>query len=256
MSLVLDEARNGVRILTLNRPEKRNALNTELRRDLIEALAKDQGDATTRVVVLTGAGKAFAAGADLAEMSARTALEQRAFISPPHIYDAVRQHPKPVIAAVNGAALGAGCELAMACDTRIAGASAQFGQPEIRLGILPGGGGTQRLTRLVGRGRAFQMLCTGEAIDAARALAYGLVEEVVADADLLERAHALGGAMAAMSPVALRTVKDAVRAAEETVLPDGLAREIDLFSTVFMSEDRKEGLKAFLEKRTPQWSGR
>ncbi|MHB8586873.1 MAG: enoyl-CoA hydratase/isomerase family protein [Thermoplasmatota archaeon] len=256
MSLVLEELDGTTLVLTLNRPEKRNALNAETRRDLLAALASAAERPEVRVIVITGAGKAFAAGADVAEMNARTLLEQRDFILPPHIYDAVRLLRKPVIAAVNGPALGAGCELAMACDLRVAAAGATFGQPEIRLGIIPGGGGTQRLVRLVGRGRAFLMLTTGESLSAERAAEAGLVDEVVAPEALLSRCKEIAMQIAANSPLTVALAKEAVRAAEETHLPEGLAREIDLFMLAFASEDRKEGIKAFLEKRTPQWNGK
>ncbi|HVL48570.1 MAG TPA: enoyl-CoA hydratase-related protein [Candidatus Thermoplasmatota archaeon] len=254
--LVLAERQGPVLLLTLNRPDKRNALSAALRQAIIDALAKDRLDAETRVVVVTGAGKAFAAGADLDELAVRSVAEQRAFISPPHVYEAVARHPKPVIAAVNGLALGAGCELAMACDVRVASSAAKFGQPEINLGIIPGAGGTQRLARLVGRGRAARLVLTGDAIDAATAERWGLADEVVEPEALLARAMELANGMAAKSPVALRLAKEAVRAAEELPLEAGLAREIDLFTLAFASEDAREGIEAFRAKRTPAWKGR
>ena len=247
--LVLEERDGPVLLLTLNRPEKRNALNAALRLALRDALQRDRDDPETRVVVLRGAGdKAFAAGADVEEMAARTPWEQRAFITPPHIYSAVAGHPKPVLAALNGHALGAGLELAMACDLRVASTAAKLGQPEINLGIIPGGGGTQRLPRLVGAGRAARMVLTGDAIDAQTALAWGLVEEVVEPEKVVARAVELAKTMAAKSPVALRLAKEALRTAEELPLGESLGREIDLFTLAFQSQEAQQGIKAFVEK--------
>lgn len=253
--LVLAERRDSVLILTLNRPEKRNALNAPLRAALMDALAADAKDDGTRVVVLRGSGdKAFAAGADVDELAARTTWEQRAFITPPHIYSAVSTHPKPVIAALNGHALGAGLELAMACDVRVASSRAKLGQPEINLGIIPGGGGTQRLPRLVGMGRASRMVLTGELIDAATAERWGLVDDVAEPENVEARALELAAQMASKSPVALRLAKDALRAAWELPLQESLAREVDLFTLAFQSADAKEGIAAFREKREPSFS--
>lgn len=243
--LVLREREGAVLVLTLNRPDKRNALDAALRLALRAALAEDRDDASTRAVVLRGAGeKAFAAGADVVELSRRTTFEQRAFLSPPHIYSAVATHPKPVVAAIQGLALGAGLELAMACDLRVASPGAKLGQPEIALGIIPGGGGTQRLPRLVGAGRATRMVLTGEPIDGATALAWGLVDELADDP--VARAKALAATMATRSPTALRLAKEALRAAEELPLEKGLAREVDLFSLAFGSPEAKQGIAAFL----------
>jgi enoyl-CoA hydratase len=247
--LVLAERDGAVLLLTLNRPEKRNALNAGLRAALRDALAKDRDDPETRVVVLKGAGdKAFAAGADVEEMAARDPWAQRAFITPPHIYGAVASHPKPVVAALNGHALGAGLELAMACDLRIASSAAKLGQPEINLGIIPGGGGTQRLPRLVGAGRAARMVLTGDSIDAQTALAWGLVEEVAEPEKVVARAVEIAKTMATKSPVALRLAKEALRAAEELPLGESLGREIDLFTLAFQSQEAQAGIKAFVEK--------
>lgn len=248
--MLLSERQGSVLLLTLNRPEKRNALSAALRAQLRDALAADRDDPATRVVVLRGAGeKAFAAGADVEEMAARSVWEQRAFISPPHIYGAVATHPKPVIAALNGHALGAGLELAMACDVRVCSSAAKLGQPEINLGILPGGGGTQRLPRLVGGGRAARMVMTGEPIDAATALAWGLVDEVVAPEAVVPKALEIANQMASKSPVALRLAKQALRAAEELPLSEALEREIDLFTLAFQSAEAKAGIQAFLAKK-------
>lgn len=256
MSTVLVEVADGLATVTIHRPEKRNALNAEARRDLVLALDKVRDETAVRVVLVTGSGdKAFAAGADIHELAARSTFEQRAFITPPHVYDAIARYPKPVVAVINGLALGAGCELAMACDLRIAASTAKLGQPEINLGIIPGAGGTQRLPRLVGAGRAARMVLTGEAIDAQTALAWGLVDEVVEPAALLPRAREIALKMAEKSPVALKLAKEALRAAEDGSLAQGLAREIDLFTLAFQSHDAKEGIAAFRENRKPVWRG-
>jgi enoyl-CoA hydratase len=254
---LLIETAAHVAVITINRPDKRNALNAAVRRELIAALDALRGDDDVRVVVLTGAGeKAFIAGADIAEFAERTPLEQRAAMQDRRVFDEIAAFPKPTIAMINGFALGGGCELAMACDIRVAAASAQFGQPEIRLGLIPGGGGTQRLTRLVGAGRALRMILSGALIDAAEAHRIGLVDELVEDGRLREHTLELARAMAAHSPVALRLAKAAVTAALETPLAAGLALERELFITAFASDDRREGVAAFLEKRAPQFTGR
>jgi enoyl-CoA hydratase len=248
--LVLTERHGAVLLLTLNRPEKRNALSAALRRALLDALAADAKDPETRVVVLRGAGdKAFAAGADVEELAARSTWEQRAFITPPHIYGAVASHPKPVVAALNGHAMGAGLELAMACDVRVASRAAKLGQPEINLGIIPGGGGTQRLPRLVGAGRAARMVLTGDLVDAETAERWGLVDEVADPEKVVPRALELAQAMASKSPVALRLAKEALRAAEELPLSESLMREIDLFTLAFQSAEAKAGIQGFLAKK-------
>ena len=245
-----------VALLTVNRPERRNALNATVRAELADALAALRDEREVRVVVLTGAGdRAFVAGADIAEFAERTPLEQRQAMLPPRIFELVAEFPKPVIAMINGFALGGGCELALACDLRIAAASARLGQPEIRLGLIPGGGGTQRLPRLVGAGRALRLILTGEVIDATEALRLGLVDEVVPDDALRERTLELARAIAEQSPVAVRLAKEAVRAALELPLAAGLAHERELFVTAFGSEDKAEGVAAFLEKRSPVWKG-
>jgi enoyl-CoA hydratase len=246
-----------VATITINRPDKRNALNGVVRRDIIEALDELRGEDEVRVVVFTGAGdKAFIAGADIGEFAERTPLEQRAVMNERRVFDEIAAYPKPTIAMINGFALGGGCELAMACDIRIAGRSARFGQPEIRLGIIPGGGGTQRLPRLVGTGRALKMILSGELIDAEEAWRIGLVDTLVEDAELLQHTTAFARSMASYSPVTLRLAKAAVAAAMEAPLSAGLAMERELFITAFASEDRREGVTAFLEKRNAEFTGR
>jgi enoyl-CoA hydratase len=247
---------DGVGVITINRPEKRNALSAAVRRELLSALDVIREDASTRVVVITGAGdKAFVAGADIAEFAERTPVQQRTVMAEPRIFDAVAEFPKPVIAMINGFALGGGCELALACDMRIAARSARLGQPEIKLGIIPGGGATQRLPRLVGVGNAMRLILTGELINAEEAARVGLVDLVVEDSDLATRTFEIARAMAAHSPLTLRLAKTAVRASEEMPLAAGLAFERELFITAFGSNDKREGVAAFLEKRAPKFTG-
>jgi enoyl-CoA hydratase len=253
---VLLEIEGGIATVTVNRPERRNALNATVRRELVDVLDRLRGDDAARVVILTGAGeKAFIAGADIGEFAERTPEEQREAMEGRRVFDEIAAFPRPTIAMVNGFALGGGCEVALACDLRIAARSARFGQPEVKLGLLPGGGGTQRLPRLVGYGRALRLILTGELITAEQAERIGLVDEVVDDADLTTRTRELAALLAASSPVALRLIKEAVRATLELPLNAGLAHERELFLTAFASEDRTEGIRAFFEKRAPVFSG-
>lgn len=251
------ERRERVAIITINRPEKRNALNIKTREEGAAALDELREDESVGVVVFTGAGdKAFVAGADIAEFSGRTAITQRAVMLGRSLFTAIDGFPKPVIAMVNGYCLGGGCELALACDLRIASETASFGQPEINLGIIPGGGGTQRLTRLVGEGKAMELILTGDIIDAREAFTLGLVNMVVPPADLEAKTMELANRIAEKSPIALRMAKEAVRVASRSNLDEGLRREIDLFALCFSSEDKDEGVKAFLEKRKPAFKGK
>ena len=248
---------NGIATIVINRPDKRNALNASVRREIIEALDALRTQNEARVIVFTGAGeKAFIAGADIGEFAERTPVEQRAVMEERRVFDEIAAFPKPTIAMINGYAFGGGCELALACDIRIAARSAKLGQPEIKLGILPGGGGTQRLPRLVGSGRALRMILTGDAVTADEAARIGLVDEVVADAELQSTVTSLARRIAAHSPLTLRLAKDAVRAAFEAPLSAGLALERELFITAFASEDREEGVRAFFEKRVAEFRGR
>ena len=254
---VLTESRGPVALVTINRPDKLNALNIAIRRELAETLDRLREDANTRVVVMTGAGeKAFVAGADIAEFEGRTALDQREVMRARSIFTSTEEFPKPIIAMVNGYCLGGGCELAMACDIRTASDRARFGQPEINLGIIPGGGGTQRLARLVGEGKAMQLILSGEMISAQEAYRIGLVDELYPAAELEAKTLELAGKIAEKSPVALAMAKAAVKGAARSNLREGLEREIDLFALTFSSQDKEEGVRAFLEKRKPSFKGR
>jgi enoyl-CoA hydratase len=257
MSVIRTETEAGVAVVTIAREEKRNALSAEVRAGLLETLDTLRDDGAVRVVVITGAGeKAFVAGADIGEFAERTPLEQRATMTGRRVFDEIAAFPKPVIAMIYGFALGGGCELALACDLRVAADSAKLGQPEINLGIIPGGGGTQRLPRVVGTGQAMRLVLTGEIIDAAEALRIGLVDIVVPAAELRHRTLEMARQMAAKSPVALAAAKSAVRAAGEMPMEAGLRYETELFITCFGSDDKREGIAAFLEKRTPTFHGR
>jgi enoyl-CoA hydratase len=253
---LLLERDGAVAVLTINRPEKRNALNAQVRAELIAALDALRDDDGVRVLVITGAGeKAFVAGADIGEFAERTPLQQRATMTGRRVFDEIAAYPKPVIAMINGFCLGGGCELALGCDVRIAADTARFGQPEINLGIIPGGGGTQRLPRVVGMGQAMRLVLSGELIDAAEALRIGLADVVHPAAELRERTLEFARSMAAKSPVALRMAKSAVRAAAEMPLAAGLQYETELFVTCFASDDKREGVAAFLEKRPAEFTG-
>src|SRR5215210_596536 len=254
---LLVERRGRVAIVTINRPEKRNALNIKTREEGARLLEELREDDSVGVVVFTGAGdKAFIAGADIAEFAGRTSLTQRDVMLGRSLFTAVDSFPKPVIAMINGYCLGGGCELALACDLRIASETASFGQPEINLGIIPGGGGTQRLTRLVGEGKAMELILTGDIIDAQTAHAIGLVNTVVPADQLEAKTMEIANRMAEKSPIALSLAKEAVKLASRSNLDEGLRREVDLFALCFSTEDKNEGVSAFLEKRKPDFKGK
>lgn len=246
-----------VAVVTINRPEKLNALNSKVHREGVAILNELKDDNEVRVVVITGVGeKAFIAGADISEFEGQTPVTQRAVFQERTLFNSIDSFPKPVIAMVNGFCLGGGNELALACDLRICSESARFSQPEINLGIMPGGGGTQRLTRLIGEGRSMEMMLTGDMIDAETALRFGLVNHVYPADQLFEKTLELAGKIAEKAPIALQLCKEAVKFASRSNLDEGLRREVDLFAICFSTEDKQEGVSAFLEKRKPEFKGR
>lgn len=246
----------AVATVTIKRPDKRNALDAATRADLVEAFTALRGDRTVRVVVLTGHGKAFVSGVDVEEFVGKSPVDiYQELLNGPAVIDTVEAFPKPVIAMINGYCLGSGNELAMACDIRIASEDAKFGQPEVNLGMMPGGGATQRLPRLVGMGRALTMLFTGQILDSTEALRIGLVDSVVPSKQLKARTKVLAEVLATKSPVALALIKEATRAAVRAPLDDGIRHEQSLASVIFASKDMQEGVKSFLEKRQPRFTG-
>jgi len=257
MDVVRVERDGGIVVVTIDRPEKRNALNAQVREELSRAVEGAISDPEARVLVFTGAGdKAFVAGADVGEFADRSPLEQRRAMAGPTVFDRIWNAPLPTIAMINGWCLGGGCELALACDLRIGADTAMLGQPEVRLGIIPGGGATQRLPRLVGYGKALQLILSGEPIDGVSAYEIGLLDEVVPAAELRERTMEIAHTIAEKSPVTLAIAKRAIRAAYELPLSAGLEQERDLFALAFVTDDKVEGVAAFLEKRKPEWRGR
>jgi enoyl-CoA hydratase/carnithine racemase len=253
----LYEKKGSIAYVTVNRPKVLNALNTSTWADLQTAFEDAKADASVLGVILTGAGKAFIAGADISELAhveAFDAEESSRFGQ--GVLDFIENLGKPVIAAINGFALGGGCEAAMACTIRIAVEHARFGQPEVKLGLLPGGGGTQRLPRLVGKGRALQLILTGETISAQEAYRIGLVNEVVPAADLITRAETILKQIAANAPIAVKFSLQAANKGLETSQSEGLALEASYFGICAATEDKKEGTSAFLEKRAPKFHGR
>ncbi|GLU40790.1 2,3-dehydroadipyl-CoA hydratase PaaF [Pseudomonas sp. NBRC 100443] len=254
-TLAVQAPEDGVRLITLQRPEALNALNTELLGELAAELDATERDAETRVVVITGSRKAFAAGADIKEMAERDLV---GILNDPRVahWQRITAFAKPLIAAVNGFALGGGCELAMHADILIAGEDARFGQPEINLGIIPGAGGTQRLLRAVGKSLAMQMVLTGEAIDARHALRAGLVSEVTQPEFTVERALQVARVIARKAPLAVRMAKEALLKAQDTDLASGLRFERHAFTLLAGTADREEGIRAFQEKRPARFLGR
>ncbi|HXE80164.1 MAG TPA: enoyl-CoA hydratase-related protein, partial [Vicinamibacterales bacterium] len=244
--------------ITIDRPQARNALNQAAMDELRRAVLDLRRDDRIRAVIVTGAGdKAFVAGADIAELAELTPEAARVFAQRgQHVFDLIAHMGKPVIAAVNGFALGGGCELAMACTLRIAADTARFGQPEVNLGLIPGYGGTQRLARLVGQGRALELLLRGHAIDAQEAWRIGLVDRVVPASELVATAKAIATELASKPAAAVRGILDAVARGLEMPLADALAYEASLFALTAATEDMREGTRAFLEKRPPVFHGR
>lgn len=255
--MVLLSVQDGVAEVTINRPDKLNALNEAVRAELTGIFDHLANRKDVKLAILHGAGdKAFAAGADVNEFAARTPGEQREVYRRRRVYDALAEFPKPVICAIQGFCIGGGNELALACDIRVADATARFGQFEIRLGLIPGAGGTQRLARLVGPGQALRIGLSGDLIDAREAHRIGLVEFLAEEGEHLRRARELAARMTRWSTVSLQLVKKAVRQASEHHLSDALDAEKELFLAAFASEDGQEGVTAFVEKRRPRFRGR
>lgn len=252
---ILIEKRDRVGIVRLNRPQAMNALNRQLNMELMDALADFDADPDVGAMVVTGSERAFAAGADIKEMADLSAFDmlQRDTIA---LFDRIRRIKKPVIAAVSGWCLGGGNELVLSCDLVVASESARFGQPEITIGVIPGAGGTQRLTRAVGKVIAMEMVLNNRTLTAEEALHFGLVNRVVPVERYLEEALELASEIASQAPLAVRLAKEAINQAFETSLTDGLADERRSFYLLFASQDQKEGMRAFVEKRRPEWQGR
>ena len=257
---ILTDVQDGVLRVTLNRPSKFNALNCDTLEEILLAVVDAEDDPDIGAILITGSPEtkkpAFAAGADIGEMADMDSLELRAFASEGQgIFMAIERLEKPVIAAVNGLALGGGCELAMACHIRIAAEGSQFGQPEINLGLVPGFGGTQRLSRLIGRGRSLEMLLSGDSIGADEALRIGLVNRVVPAEKLLETAHKLAVKLASKAPVARARILELVSRGADMDLQQAQQMEADIFGSLAATVDTREGLAAFLEKRKAEWTG-
>jgi enoyl-CoA hydratase len=255
---LLIERDEAIAIVTFNRPKVLNALNSHTLTELETALTQLNADEGVRAIVLTGAGeKAFVAGADINELAVLTPVEGKEHARRGQLlFDAIEQLGKPVIAAINGFALGGGCELAMACTLRIAADTARFGQPEVNLGLMPGYAGSQRLPRLVGKGVALEILLTGDMVSAQRAYEIGLVNRVVPAADLMAETRQLAHGLASKAPIAIRYILDAVHHGMETPFAAGEYLETALFGTIASSDDMREGTRAFLEKRKPVWTGK
>ena len=255
---VLYEKKDSIAYVTLNRPKVLNALNKKTWADLRTAFEAARDDASVRGVILSGAGdKAFIAGADISELANVSAVEaEESSTFGQEVLNLVENLGKPVIAAINGFALGGGCETAMACTIRVASEHAKFGQPEVKLGLIPGGGGTQRLPRLVGKGRALQIILSGEIISAQEAYRIGLVNEVVPAADVITRAEAILKQIFSNAPIAVKYSLEAVNKGLETSVAEGLSLEASLFGLCAGTEDKREGTQAFLQKRAPQFQGR
>ncbi|HJR78523.1 MAG TPA: enoyl-CoA hydratase-related protein [Anaerolineales bacterium] len=252
--LILTELRGRVGLITLNRPQVMNALNNQLMREVIDALEAFDNNDNVGAMVITGNEKAFAAGADIKEMANKT-IQQMMDTDHLAVFGRIRTIQKPVIAAVSGWVLGGGCEIALSCDMIVASESAIFGQPEINIGVIPGAGGTQRLTRAVGKALAMEMILNDRRFSAQEALQHGLVNRVVPVDSYLDSALQLAEEIASRAPVAIRAAKKMINQSYERTLSDGLAEEKQQFYNLFSTEDQKEGMKAFVEKRKPEWKG-
>jgi len=253
--MILSEIRNRIGLITLNRPQALNALNNQLMHEVMDALGTFDKDDGIGAMVITGNEKAFAAGADITEMADKSITEM---LDRDHVavYGRIRTIQKPVIAAVSGWALGGGCEIALSCDMIVASESAKFGQPEINIGVIPGAGGTQRLTHAVGKAIAMEMILNNRTLSAQEAYQFGLVNRVVPVSDYLDEALKLADEIASRAPLAVRAAKKMINQSYERTLSDGLAEEKQTFYNLFASEDQKEGMKAFIEKRKPEWKGK
>jgi enoyl-CoA hydratase len=253
--MILSEIRGRVGLITLNRPQAMNALNNQLMREVMDALETFDKNVSIGAMVITGNEKAFAAGADIKEMADKSIQEM---MDKDHIavFGRIRTIQKPVIAAVSGWALGGGCEVALSCDMIVASESAKFGQPEINIGVIPGAGGTQRLTRAVGKAIAMEMILNDRRLTAQEAYQFGMVNRVVPVENYLEEALKLAQEIASRAPVAVRAAKKMINQAYERTLSEGLAAEKQEFYNLFATEDQKEGMQAFVEKRPPQWKGK
>jgi len=253
-NILIESPADAVRLIRINRPDKLNALNEITLKEIAAALREAKGDDGVRVVVITGDARAFAAGADVSEMQGKSSVEMHSSKRPSY-WEAIRTFPKPLIAAVSGWCLGGGNELAMCCDMIIASESARFGQPETNLAIMPGAGGTQRLTRAVGKAVTMEMVLAGRSLTATEALSLGLVNRVVPVELYLEKALELAEIIASKAPLALRQAKESVLKSFELPLEQGLAVERTNYLLLFGSDDKEEGVAAFLDKRTPTWKG-
>lgn len=252
---VTQDFQNHVALIELNRPKELNALNIRLMEELRDALVQLDANSKVRAIIITGNEKAFAAGADIKEMAGKSAVDmliEDRFTA----WDQIRKTKKPMIAAVSGFALGGGCELAMTCDMIVASESAKFGQPEIKIGVIPGAGGTQRLTKAIGKARAMEMVLTGKMITADEALSFGLINKVVPVESYMQAALSLAAEIAQMSPVAVQLGKEAVNRSYETHLDEGLVHERKNFYLTFATQDQTEGMQAFVEKRPPKYEGK
>jgi enoyl-CoA hydratase len=254
-ALILVETHGRAGVIRINRPKQLNALNGAVMRVLVDAALAFDADAAVGAIVITGDERAFAAGADIKEMASASVVEMLQ-ANRIELWDALRGIKKPLIAAVSGWALGGGCELAMACDMIVASETARFGQPEINIGIIPGAGGTQRLTRAVGKALAMEVILNGRFLDAAEAERFGLVNRVVPVEQYLRTAIELAQQIAERAPLAVRFAKEAVNRAQESALAEGMADERRMFYMLFSTEDQKEGMQAFLDKRPARWQGR
>ncbi|MFN8844079.1 MAG: enoyl-CoA hydratase-related protein [Chryseotalea sp.] len=253
--LVNKQIAEGVAQITLNRPKELNALNLQVMREIRDALKEFDADDTIKVIIITGNEQAFAAGADIKQMADKTAIDM-VLIDQFSTWDQIRKTRKPIIAAVSGFALGGGCELAMTCDMIIASETAKFGQPEIKIGVMPGAGGTQRLTKAIGKAKAMELVLTGRFISADESLQYRLINKVVPVEMLIHETLTLAKEIAQQSPIAIMLAKEAVNRSFETHLDEGLHFERKNFYLAFASEDQKEGMAAFVEKRKPNFKGK